>query len=518
MQIDKISNAEAAEVIREKLNRNASKFAGLPDDFYIATGIDTSSLLYKTDIYRYIDLQPDTEITIHNTNEIVRNGNDLFLAGNFTFDSAYPTIVIGLYGCRIEDDILKYNSIVVVELPDIYQVHGLIYYREMLYMASRQDDGITSVKMAKINPYRLTDFKVYTLPDDPAYRSGAHTLCAYGDRIFMLINEDHFVNPRIVGVDLDLTQTTLVASPDWNPGSAWKPKQDPPFIIYNNEIFTYFMISTTKARVVAISMDGKTMRNSVDIDVFSNDELPGGTTGYPHWLNVFNGKLIFTMTYDKGIYRVDANTLEFEESLEMTSELTDDHTITQDGYIYFNGELNPWVPTVLPSLHKIKYNDFTDHVIEQFPFHINGKGSYGSIDRVPHSGAKESAFSQIERSNLAALVSDIASITDAASIAWNWKSKYTGLRTLTTARSAVTLTLSGVLQGATGVLSVIKNTASPVTITLAGTGLSFYGYNSAGYTAAPSIVLNGASGDIFDISFLARTATRIGVDVRSNGT
>lgn len=110
-----------------------------------------------------------------------------------------------------------------------------------------------------------------------------------------------------------------------------------------------------------------------------------------------------------------------------------------------------------------------------------------------------------------------SALTDGSAISWDWSSKYFELKTLTTTNTAITLTLSNVVAGANQILSIVKNTASDVTISLAGTGLSFYGYNNADYGTTPDIVLSGASGDIFDISFLARTATSIGVAVGQNG-
>ena len=108
-------------------------------------------------------------------------------------------------------------------------------------------------------------------------------------------------------------------------------------------------------------------------------------------------------------------------------------------------------------------------------------------------------------------------LTDGAAIAFNFNNKIFNLKTLTTVQAAITLTLSNVTQGANQVLSVVKNLAGDVTITLAGTGLSFYGYASADLGTTPVVVLSGAIGDIFDISLLAREATKIGVAIGQNG-
>lgn len=108
-------------------------------------------------------------------------------------------------------------------------------------------------------------------------------------------------------------------------------------------------------------------------------------------------------------------------------------------------------------------------------------------------------------------------LVDSAAVAFNMNGKYFDCKRLDTVEAAITLTLSNVIEGANQILSVKKNIAGDVTITLAGGGLSFYGYNNAGYGVTPDVVLSGASGDVFDISFLARTATEIGVALGETG-
>lgn len=109
------------------------------------------------------------------------------------------------------------------------------------------------------------------------------------------------------------------------------------------------------------------------------------------------------------------------------------------------------------------------------------------------------------------------SLVDGAAISFNMNSKFFDYKRLDTVESAITLTISNVIEGSNQILSVKKNIAGDVTITLAGGGLSFYGYNNAGFVGTPDIILSGNSGDIFDISFLARTANEIGVAIGKNG-
>ena len=108
-------------------------------------------------------------------------------------------------------------------------------------------------------------------------------------------------------------------------------------------------------------------------------------------------------------------------------------------------------------------------------------------------------------------------LTDSTSIAFDFESKPFGIKTLTTTNTSITVTLSNIIAGANQILSVNKNTASDVTITLAGGGLAFYGYDGADYNTTPDVILSGTTGNIYDISFLARSATEIGVIVGYDG-
>ena len=63
-----------------KIFNNTTK--DLPADFYIAGSAQGNEIIYKTNTYRTFVLSIPG-ITITNINEIVRNGNDLFLTCNF---------------------------------------------------------------------------------------------------------------------------------------------------------------------------------------------------------------------------------------------------------------------------------------------------------------------------------------------------------------------------------------------------------------------------------------------------
>jgi len=100
-----------------------------------------------------------------------------------------------------------------------------------------------------------------------------------------------------------------------------------------------------------------------------------------------------------------------------------------------------------------------------------------------------------------ALLNDSDTLTDGAAIAWDLESAIMKRAHLTTAESAPTLTLSNVLAGSEFVLHVKKTIAGDTTVSLAGTGLAFKGYNSADYGTTSDVVLSGAANDYFTLTF-----------------
>ncbi len=121
----------------------------IPEDFFIATQLDSSSLLYQTDTFRQLNLQPYVGTTIINTNEIVRNGNDIFVVGNYSGDSSLQVFLIGLFDCRIKDDVLVFSEVRTTLLSA--PIHGLIFHNDYLYSATIT----TTTTITKINPITL---------------------------------------------------------------------------------------------------------------------------------------------------------------------------------------------------------------------------------------------------------------------------------------------------------------------------------------------------------------------------
>ena len=160
--------------------------------------------------------------------------------------------------------------------------------------------------------------------------------------------------------------------------------------------------------------------------------------------------------------------------------------------------------------------DLTDHLADTSNPHDVTKAQIG-LTKVDDTSDADKPVSTAQAAADALTKPVPSALSDGATISLDLNSKYFELKTLTTTTTEITLTLSNVVAGASQILSINKNTASDVVITLAGSGLTFYGYTSADYNTTPEITLSGASGNIYDLSFLARTATEIGVATGLNG-
>lgn len=344
----------------------------LPKDFYIAGEASGSQLLYLTDNYRTINISGSiTEIT--NINEIVRNGNDLFITTNFYGDNT----IISLLNCSIYNNELIIGEIIEQDITGISNIHGFIFYNGFLYGSDRT--GSQSVKIIKINPYNLSDQKILTLPNTSEYIGTTDSIRGYGNNIYTLICTGTSTEASLVKIDLDLNNFSVI----FKKGSLLTKRISSPypFIIENGEIYIPWINRTSGVRdkmgIVVVDLNGNVLRESNDITLTSH----ATQRVLPHWMGIFNGKIILTSLYNRCLARIDKNTLLLEEVIPLNESITDDNTIMNDGWIYLNGEYNPSDLTALVNLLKVKYNDFTTLSIE-ISNYFNGQGSHGSLTQI----------------------------------------------------------------------------------------------------------------------------------------
>ncbi|MBF03232.1 MAG: hypothetical protein CMP76_08045 [Flavobacterium sp.] len=354
-----------------KLKNNIRLAKDLPSDFYIAGSAQGSELIYKTNTYQTISLSiPGTTIT--NINEIVRNGNDLFLTCNFGVDN----IIVSLINCQIKSNKLVYEAINYKALTGITFVHSMVFYEDYLYLSNRVTGQ--PVILGKINPYNLEEQTYFQLPSGTGYIGSTDTLKVYRGYIYTLISNGNS-GAYLVKVDLSFNSVQIIYTTGTT--AAKRINSPYPFYIYNDEIFIVWVNRSSgvynKIGIDVLNLDGTELRNSGELTT----TLDGTQRPHPHWMTIFNGKIVITSLYNKFICRIDCKTLDLEQCINVGMTVTDDNSMMPNGYIYLNGEANIYDPAYLPKLLKIKYDDFTDLTEEiSTQKFFNGNGSVGSIN------------------------------------------------------------------------------------------------------------------------------------------
>jgi len=372
----------------------------MPEDFYIATSAYGSELLYRSssDEFNRLDLSEflDSSITIQNTNEIVRNGNDLYIASNF---GASSSGLIKLTNCVLRNGkYLKFGQIDYLGLTNsISYIHGSCFYKDNLYLSSRV--ATETPKVIKVDPNTLTVSASMSLPASFLGKT-TNEVIAYKDHIYILPSQVS-TNGQLVKFDLDLSTYSVVLTTGAIASPSKRVRTGSAFLIYDDEVYIP-IINNTAGGVSQLGMEVWSLSGVLQRSTYNQTINAGSPTTrpLPHWMGLFNDKLIISnmimagASIHRSLVRMDITTLVVEESIPFDTLVTDDDTIFSDGYIYLNGEATPsayfpgtvdinpgatFSPTA--SLFKVKYDDFTDItlLIDDLGF-----GSYGSLDTRPY--------------------------------------------------------------------------------------------------------------------------------------
>lgn len=364
------------DAVQRQEVENLLKNYSIPSDIYIGTNPVGTTLTYKTDIYRTLDLQPFVSVTITNTNEIVRiNETDFFITGNF-IDNSTPAIGILLKGGKIINNVLSFDSYDSSVL-DISKIHGLIYNRGFVYGLSRPNDAAVATKVIKINPYNMQMSKVLTLPVGGTYAGNPNDLKAYKNNLYFIMTLSSGSGAgNLIQVDEDLnTYTPLfqVATV-----STRRIISDVPFEIYNDRI--YFPTLNNVDADLRANTIGFSVYNfkGEEIQFVSNLPISTGKTlrPYPHWITIYNGKIFLATSGSqfRSMIRADVNTLAIEQIQELTNPITDENSIDRFGFIYVNEE-----NTTGARLLRMNSQNLADYTVEIENYN-GGFGSYGSIN------------------------------------------------------------------------------------------------------------------------------------------
>ncbi|BFM42663.1 hypothetical protein CFS9_13040 [Flavobacterium sp. CFS9] len=425
----------------------------IPEGFYVTTLIASSKLLYFSDQFREVDLQsvlPTT--TIVNTNEIVRNGNDLFIVGNYSPDGSLTTFIMRLVNCRLRDNILVWEKSNAIELSG--QIHGLICHNGFLYAAT-----ITTVtKITKINPYDFTDVRTLTMPATAEFDGLTTDIVGYKDKLYILVATAYYQPSKFIEISDDLTRYRQVFSQ--TSSTSYRTAPGIPFLIYNDELYIPFFQNATNISVRVYDLQGNIKRERTGITI--NTIVGGGSFAVPHWIGIFNNKLLITTIYGKSLVRLDCQTLATEESVALATSVTDDNTVSADGYVFLNGEKSSFDTAAPVQLLKVKYNNFTDKTIllADSAFN-NGNGSYGSINNnIDKSGLNLNA----KKNNYLTKTADYTIVLN------DFPNNNCLLIFADATTAAFTITLPTALSSNGYEVTVIKTDASANSVTVKGNG------------------------------------------------
>jgi len=368
---------------------------GLSDDLFIANSLfkydvpnnlfDGRSMYYigSDGVERYLDITPyvPSRATYPRllTNWVYVNGNDIIIHGTTSYTTGANLYVL-ILKADMQDGVIKIIDFDYKEYTDLvyrdsgnnmYAVHGCRFYKEYLYMNTRLgvDAALAKTQLIKINPYNLNDFKVIELT---GIAGSTGDIQVSDDGVFSVLSTSSTTGGSLVRTDLNLDNLTILSS-TLSTGSTKRLLSSVPFCLYKGDIYIpTYTTGTTDILNNFIGLDvynaisGKLVRNMPSTRVSTG--ATSGMTIYPHWIGLFQGQLIIHTatagtTTNHLLIRIDTSDLTVKESVPIsnfsgstTTRITDNNSISKEGFIYLNEELN----SVNGKLYIVKYNDFTN--------------------------------------------------------------------------------------------------------------------------------------------------------------
>ena len=362
----------------------------LPLDFYCSTTIgDGTTVLtnqnyitYKTDTYRKFYFN-DSPISVLNSNEILRNGNDIFILANGfdTFTSTnpipeLPVLIIKLKDCKIINNVLTPTEIEYKQYPSFYRIYGSTFHRGYIYLSSRGEINGVVQKIYKINGSNLNDFKELSLTGFN-HPLATNDIQAVKNNLYVLISDTSGTS-SFVRIPTDFSSFTTMFT--LGTSSAKRVVRGSAFVIYNNEVYIPTRPNTAPGAYTLMGVavydliTGQLNREVTNVTVSPN---VANTALNPNWMGVHNDKVIIASNRNFRMFRFDCKTLAFEDGYAIPTQPTDDNTILLNGDIYINGEIG-LSGLGNPQLLKVPYDNFSGFTIELSTFN-SGFGSAGSL-------------------------------------------------------------------------------------------------------------------------------------------
>lgn len=426
----------------------------LPEDFFIsctyAAGIEGDLMAYKTDVFRSLNISGYTNAHVYSTNSVQLIGNTIFVHGQLN-NASGNTFVLSFLDCHIVDNELVVGTALFRELPEVlrdtnnspYALHGSDYSRGFMFFSTRATTGV-STQIFKINVYDVNDVKIMTLPNTGGFDIRVGGLHCYKNFVYVLGTRG--TTASVLKIDENLAAFELLFQCG-NVVSTKRVTNSSPFVIYNDEIYIPTIYNSSANLTLAYNSIGlyvysiakKTLNREISDVIISTGSTTQPT---PHWMNIFNGKIVLhtagSSAANKQLVRFDSTTLAFEESRALPNQLTNNNSITRDGYILLNTEL-----TFSGDLYKVKYNNFADFS----NYAYTGYYSLGS----PEFEAETESL----KTNLSQFFNDGDGVS-----AFATQSNLTPLSALTTLHTSQISSLSAITSGNTSQISTISGSVS----------------------------------------------------------
>lgn len=352
-----------------------------PSDFYLTTLLNSNNLIYISNTFSTINIQPYFSTNIINSNEVYRNNNDLYITGNFGFTQSY---IFKLKDCKFIKNRLLFQGVEENYIAnDINYVQALTYMNDFIYLSSRES-SITPTVVCKINSTNLQVISKLTIP----INLGTHNIIGYKNNLYTLISPTGIATASFITISPDLATYSVLFITGTSSSPSRRVRALSAFSIHNDEIYIPIVQNNTGPGNNVFGMEvynlsGTRVRATYSVPI--NSSASRVPTAW--WMAFHNEKLIVCNSGASGTFshrslvRMNPTTLVIEESIPLPCGIIDDNSIFSDGYIYLSGLFNEtYTLPQTPELIKIKYDNFTDYTTLISPLGVTGFGSGGSIN------------------------------------------------------------------------------------------------------------------------------------------
>lgn len=344
-------------------------------------GLTNGSLQYRFNGQLFLE---DFSDHFQDINEIILDGNNLFLLGNFSTNTEFK--ILRLENVNISPvGALSYDIADTFSTTNIKNVHDADYEDGFIYICNRSNAAADNdpIVFGKLNAYDFGDFSTFDTGLDlnlveflpatgisaptntqklQALEGGSDTLIVYKGYVYACTGRFDFTDDlsiiRVpVNFDNPFCQVIVFETQPESPQAGTDVSTTMPFLIYKDQIIASFY-GGFDLKLLVFDMQGQKIK---EID----GETSQSTDFYaPHSFSVFNRKLLISSILYGGsnsyFFRVDLDTLEVEQHISHPIvDITDDSFVSRSGDWFFATEAGIIGNTDF-RLYSLKYNDFSN--------------------------------------------------------------------------------------------------------------------------------------------------------------